>query len=263
MWSCCHLSAHSVCTIQPCTSLQHFMHSHIWRVHVCLAVTCHLHFWQNHWGPLQATALTQGWNGRPTVQHSLTPCRQPYAGHALWRSWRRWGGVVGGGGGGLWEEGCGKRGPVRGWGGWRWVIGRQKSMSWFCYPPSLISWFYCNLICSPPALNSWFYSNLICSPPSISEQLILLCLLSFTAPHPPSFHPRYIPSVHMCACMWCPRNTILSLDIILEVWCIHFVAHVKRGAVSPSSSVRYHAIEMTTIIITTLVQWCVIVHSWQ
>ena len=33
---------------RPCTSLQcHFMQNHISRAHMCLAVTCHLHFWQN------------------------------------------------------------------------------------------------------------------------------------------------------------------------------------------------------------------------
>ena len=30
---------------------------------MCLAVTCHLHFWQNDWGLLHATAVAQGWNG--------------------------------------------------------------------------------------------------------------------------------------------------------------------------------------------------------
>ena len=30
---------------------------------VCLAVTCHLHFWQNDWDLLCATAVTWGWNG--------------------------------------------------------------------------------------------------------------------------------------------------------------------------------------------------------
>ena len=45
---CCRLGASSVYTIQPCTSLQcYFIQSHIRRVYVCLAVTCHLHFWQN------------------------------------------------------------------------------------------------------------------------------------------------------------------------------------------------------------------------
>ena len=42
----------------PC----HFMQSHIHKVYVCLAVTCHLHFWQNDQGLLRATAVTRGWN---------------------------------------------------------------------------------------------------------------------------------------------------------------------------------------------------------
>ena len=29
---------------------------------MCLAVTCHLHFWQNDWGLLHATVVTRGWN---------------------------------------------------------------------------------------------------------------------------------------------------------------------------------------------------------
>ena len=32
------------------------------KVHACLGVTCHLHFWQNDRGLLHATAVTQGWN---------------------------------------------------------------------------------------------------------------------------------------------------------------------------------------------------------
>ena len=43
----------------PC----HFMQSHIRKVHACLAVTCHLRFWQNDRGLLRATAVTRGWNG--------------------------------------------------------------------------------------------------------------------------------------------------------------------------------------------------------
>ena len=43
----------------PC----HFMQNHNCKVHVCLAVTCHLHFWQNDWGHLPATVVTRGWNG--------------------------------------------------------------------------------------------------------------------------------------------------------------------------------------------------------
>ena len=29
---------------------------------MCLPVTCHLHFWQNDWDLLRATAVTRGWN---------------------------------------------------------------------------------------------------------------------------------------------------------------------------------------------------------
>ena len=46
-WNCSHLGASSVYTIQPCTC--HFMQSHICKVYACLAVTCHLHFWQHDW----------------------------------------------------------------------------------------------------------------------------------------------------------------------------------------------------------------------
>ena len=36
----------------------------------CLAVTCHLHFWQNDRDLLRATAVTRGWNGdRNKSQH--------------------------------------------------------------------------------------------------------------------------------------------------------------------------------------------------
>ena len=31
-------------------------------MYVCLAVTCHLHFWQNDWDLLCATTVTRGWN---------------------------------------------------------------------------------------------------------------------------------------------------------------------------------------------------------
>ena len=50
----------------PC----HFMQSHIRPVHACLAVTFHLHFWQNDRDLLRATAVTRGWNGyRNKSQH--------------------------------------------------------------------------------------------------------------------------------------------------------------------------------------------------
>ena len=35
-----------------------YMHSYIRKVYVCLAVTCHRHFWQNDLDLLRATAVT-------------------------------------------------------------------------------------------------------------------------------------------------------------------------------------------------------------
>ena len=63
---CCQresISAQVLCTPYkhaPC----HFMQSHIRKVYACLAVTCHLRFWQNDRprGLLRATAVTRGWN---------------------------------------------------------------------------------------------------------------------------------------------------------------------------------------------------------
>ena len=58
---CCRFGASSVYTIQPCTRLQcHFIQSHIGRMYSCLAVTCHLHFWQNDRGLLRATCGNTG-----------------------------------------------------------------------------------------------------------------------------------------------------------------------------------------------------------
>ena len=63
------VSAQVLCTPYnhaPC----HFMQSHIHKVYACLAVTCHLHFWQNDRDLLRATAVTRGWNGyRNKSQH--------------------------------------------------------------------------------------------------------------------------------------------------------------------------------------------------
>ena len=43
----------------PC----HFMQSHVRKVYAYVAVTCHLHFWQNDWGVfLRATTVTLWWN---------------------------------------------------------------------------------------------------------------------------------------------------------------------------------------------------------
>ena len=63
------VSAHVLCTPYnhaPC----HFMQSHIRKVYACLAVTCHLHFWQNDRDLLRATVVTRGWKGhRNKSQH--------------------------------------------------------------------------------------------------------------------------------------------------------------------------------------------------
>ena len=69
----CHkklLPSQSVlCTLYNHASC-HFMQSHICKVYACLAVTCHLHFWQNDRGLLHATVVTRGWSGyRNKSQH--------------------------------------------------------------------------------------------------------------------------------------------------------------------------------------------------
>ena len=59
----CHVkplpSQHVLCA---CTMPCHFMQSHICREHVCLALTCHLHFWQNDGDLSCATVVPQEWN---------------------------------------------------------------------------------------------------------------------------------------------------------------------------------------------------------
>ena len=43
---------------------------HVRKVYACLAVTCHLHFWQNDRDFLHATVVTREWNGyRNKSQH--------------------------------------------------------------------------------------------------------------------------------------------------------------------------------------------------
>ena len=63
------ISAQVLCTTYnhaPC----HFMQSHMRKVYACLAVTCHLHVWQNDRDLLRVTAVTRGWNGyRNKSQH--------------------------------------------------------------------------------------------------------------------------------------------------------------------------------------------------
>ena len=78
----------------PC----HIMQSHIRKVYACLAVTCHLHFWQNDRGLLRATAVTRGWNGyRNKSQHRkftmekkiLPPLLQGFEPATFWSRVRR------------------------------------------------------------------------------------------------------------------------------------------------------------------------------
>ena len=69
-WNCCRLGARSVYTIQPTPVCSVTIRGHIRRMYACLAVTCHLHFWQNDRDLLRATAVTQGCNGyRSKSQH--------------------------------------------------------------------------------------------------------------------------------------------------------------------------------------------------
>ena len=43
------------------------------QVYVSLAVTCHLHFWQNDRDLLRATAITRGWNGYRNNSQKVDP----------------------------------------------------------------------------------------------------------------------------------------------------------------------------------------------
>ena len=68
------ISAQVLCTPYnhaPC----HFMQSHIRKVYACLAISCHLRFWQNDRDLLRATAVTRGWNGYRNCMASLLQCR--------------------------------------------------------------------------------------------------------------------------------------------------------------------------------------------
>ena len=94
-WNCCSLDACSVYTMQPCTSLQcHFIRSHIRKMHVCLTVTFHLHFWQNDRDLLRAAAVRRGWNsyqnesrhGKLTMEKKTIPPHLPGIEPATFRS---------------------------------------------------------------------------------------------------------------------------------------------------------------------------------
>ena len=66
------VSARSVFAIQSCTMSRQFMQRHIRKVYACLAVTCHLHFWQNDRDLLRATAVTRGMGGTDTERRAGT-----------------------------------------------------------------------------------------------------------------------------------------------------------------------------------------------
>ena len=57
------VSVHVLCTPYNHAPVYNviFLRSHICRVHVCLSVTRHLHFWKNGRDLLHSTALTRGW----------------------------------------------------------------------------------------------------------------------------------------------------------------------------------------------------------
>ena len=53
---------------------------HIRKVYACLAVTCHLHFWQNDRDFLRATVVTRGWNGyRNKSQHRKSTLEKKFS----------------------------------------------------------------------------------------------------------------------------------------------------------------------------------------
>ena len=55
------------------------MQSHIRKVYACLAVTCHLHFWQNDRDLLRATVVTRGWNGYRNKSTESRPWRRKFS----------------------------------------------------------------------------------------------------------------------------------------------------------------------------------------
>ena len=72
------ISAQGLCTPYNHTPVYSVtIRSHFSRVYVCLAVTCHLHFWQNDRDLLRATTVTRGWNGcRNKSQYRKLPRRK-------------------------------------------------------------------------------------------------------------------------------------------------------------------------------------------
>ena len=70
----CHMkllpSRHKFCVTMHQFTGSLYSKPHRYKVYVYSAVTCHLHFWQNDWDLLGATAVTRRWNGyRNKSQH--------------------------------------------------------------------------------------------------------------------------------------------------------------------------------------------------
>ena len=57
-WNCCCVSVFFVHHVPHLVTLCKARHVEF----VCLAVTCHLHFWQNDWDLLDAPAVARGWS---------------------------------------------------------------------------------------------------------------------------------------------------------------------------------------------------------
>ena len=61
-----------------------FILSLICRVHSCLAVTCHLRFWQNDRNRVRATAVSRGLNGYRYKSAESGPCRRKFSRRSSW-----------------------------------------------------------------------------------------------------------------------------------------------------------------------------------
>ena len=121
---------HALYHITSCTA------TYIYMVYVCLAVTCHLHFWQNDWDLLLTTAVTRGWDLNCDL---YIPIQNDQEAHWFWlvglthRQWRArivtltcasW----------PWEPRW-RRSGRRGTGCWRCLQLSQSHGSWFYARP--------------------------------------------------------------------------------------------------------------------------------
>ena len=108
----------------PC----HFKQNHIHKVNACLAVTRHLHFWQNDRDLLRATAVTRGWNGYQNKnQHRkltlekkfLQPRFEPATFQSRVRRSNHWAIPV--------PQSCWSRLAKWGWAIWSLLLGRRRA----------------------------------------------------------------------------------------------------------------------------------------